>query len=104
MNYFIPIKRASLTHKYFLYLDAADEYHADSLFQKNKVHIRFMNKEFISPDGRYRFVYCSVPKGEIGRFEKAISELPTRMLLLGYENYIDYWEQMVVYFENNRRK
>lgn len=104
MNYYIPIQRASLTRKYFMYMDAADEYHADSLFQKNNVHIRFMDKVYVSLDGRYRFVYCSVPKAEVGRFEKAMSELPTRMLLLGYENYIDYWAEMLAYFENNRRK
>ena len=104
MSYFIPIRKASPTRKYFLYMDAADEYHSDSLFQKNDVHIRFMNKGFISPDRRYRFVYCSVPKREVGRFEKAVSELPARMLLLGYEDYIDYWKRMVDYFEQNKRK
>lgn len=103
MNYFIPIRKASPTRKYFMYMDAADEYHADSLFEKNNVHIRFMDKVFVSPDGRYRFVYCSVPKAEVGRFEKAISELPVRMLILGYENYIDYWEEMMKFFEENRK-
>ena len=103
MNYFIPIRKASPTRKYFMYMDAADEYHADSLFEKNNVHIRFMDKVFVSPDGRYRFVYCSVPKAEVGRFEKAISELPARMLILGYENYIDYWEEMMKFFEENRK-
>ena len=103
MTYYIPIKRASIARKYFMYMDAADEYHADSLFEKNEVHIRFRNKVFISPDGRYRFVYCSVPKAEVGRFEKAMSELPTRMLLLGYEDYVDCWERMIKFFEENRK-
>ncbi len=103
MNYFIPIKKASPTRKYFMYMDAADEYHADSLFQKNNVHIRFMDKVFVSPEGRYRFVYCSIPKAEVGRFEKAMGELPTRMLLLGYEDYIDYWAKMMKFFEENRK-
>ena len=103
MNYFIPIRKASPTRKYFMYMDAADEYHADSLLQKHNVHARFSDKVFISPDGRYRFVYCNIPKGEVGRFEKAMSELPTRMLLLGYEDYIDCWERMMKFFEENRK-
>lgn len=103
MDYFIPIRKASPTRKYFMYMDAADEYHADSLLQKNNVHARFLDKVFISPDGRYRFVYCNIPKAEVGRFEKAMSELSTRMLLLGYEDYIDYWERMMKFFEENRK-
>lgn len=104
MEYFIPIKKASPTRKYFMYMDGADEYHADSLFEKHQVHIRFLDKVYVSPCGRYRFVSCSVPKGEVGRFEKAMSELPARMLILGYTNYIDYWEEMMEFFKNNRRK
>ena len=103
MNYFIPIRKASPTRKYFMYMDAADEYHADSLLQKNNVHARFLDKVFVSPDGRYRFVYCNIPKAEVDRFEKAMSELPNRMLLLGYEDYIDYWEKMMKFFEENRK-
>ncbi len=103
MNYFVPIRVFDPTHKHFMYMDAADEYHADSLFQKNNVHVRFLKGEYISPDGRYRFIRCRVPKSEVGRFEKAISELPTKMSLLGYENYIDYWQQMMEFFEQNRK-
>lgn len=103
MNYYIPIKTFDPIRKHFMYMDAADEYHADSLLQKNNVHAKFSDKVFVSPDGRYRFVYCSVPKAEVGRFEKAINELPTRMLLLGYENYIDYWAEMMKFFEENRK-
>lgn len=104
MNYYVPIKKFSPTHRYFMYMDAADEYHADSLFQKHGVRVRFLKREWISPEGRYRFVYCAVPKSEVGRFEKAMSELPTKMLLLGYENYIDYWQKMMDFFEENRGK
>ena len=104
MDYYIPIKRASPVYKWFMYMDAADEYHADSLLQKNNVHAKFADKVWVSPDGRYRFVYCRVPKSEVGRFEKAISELPARMLLLGYDDYIDYWQKMMDFFDKNKRK
>ena len=103
MDYFIPVKKFSPTHKYFMYMDAADEYHADSLLRKHNVHAKFFGNEWCSPEGRYRFLYCSVPKAEVGRFEKAMSELPTRMLLLGYEDYIDSWERMVKFLEENRK-
>lgn len=104
MTYWISIKTHSPTTRCFMYMDAADEYHADSLFQKNTVHVKFLGREYISPDGRYRFVTCRIPKSEVGRFEKAMGELPTKMLLLGYEDYIDRWEKMMQYFEENRRK
>lgn len=104
MEYYVPIKRMSPRYKWFMYMDAADEYHADSLLQKNNVHAKFADNVWVSPDGRYRFVYCRVPKSEVSQFEKAIGELPYRMLVLGYEDYTDYWQQMMSFFEENKRK
>jgi hypothetical protein len=103
MNYFVPVHTLNPTRKAFMYMDAADEYHADSLLQKNNVHAKFSDNVFVSPDGRYRFVFCTIPKAEVGRFEKAIGELPSRMLLLGYEDYIDTWERMAKFLVENRK-
>lgn len=62
MNYYVPLKVSSLRRKHFMYMDGATEYHADSLLQKYHVHARFRNTVFMSPDEKYRFVTCSVPK------------------------------------------
>ena len=103
MEYYVPIKRPSPAYRWFMYMDGGNEYHADSLLQKNNVHAHFDKKVWRTPDGRYRILVCRVPKAEVGRFEKAISELPARMLLLGYEDYIDRWEQLMKTFEENKK-
>lgn len=87
-----------------MYMDGAQEYHADSLLQKYHVHARFKNNEFISPDSRYRFIVISVPKNEIEQFQRAMLELPSRMELLGYSDYRERWKSMMEHFEQNRGK
>lgn len=100
----VPLKVHSVTRKHFMYMDSAREYHADSLLQKYGVHARFNNTVYVSPDNRYRFVTCSVPKKEVELFKQAISELPDRMELLGYSDYRERWDAMMKFFEENRGK
>ena len=76
--------------KMFAYMDTADIYRADELFRKYRVKIRF-KKEWQSPDGRYRVVFCSVPKKQVPLSEKAMEELPKRMMILGYDDYEECW-------------
>lgn len=72
--------------KLFAYMDTAGIYRADELFRKYRVKLRF-KREWQSPDGRYRVVFCSVPKKQEALFEKAMEELPKRMMILGYDDY-----------------
>lgn len=76
--------------KLYAYMDTADIYRADELFRKYRIKIRF-KKEWQSPEGRYRMVFCSVPKKQAVLFERAMEELPKRMMILGYDDYEKVW-------------
>ncbi len=78
--------------KLFAYMDTADIYRADDLFRKHCVKVRF-KREWQSPEGRYRMVFCSVPKKQAALFERAMEELPKRMMILGYDDYEGVWHQ-----------
>ena len=80
--------------KLYAYMDAADSYRAPALFQKYGLRVRF-RQEWHSPEGRYRIVFCSVPKKQTATFAQAMTELPRRMLLLGYEDYEEVWQKTI---------
>lgn len=81
--------------KMFAYMDAADSYRADELLRKYKLKVIFKN-EWTSPEGRYRMIFCSVPKKQAEQFKEAMEQMPDRMLLLGYDDYSEYWTQMLL--------
>ena len=76
--------------KMFAYMDAADSYRADDLFRKYRIKVRF-KREWEFPDGKYRVVFCSVPKNQIHLFEREMDEIPKKMMILGYGDYEDAW-------------
>ena len=80
--------------KLYAYMDTADIYRADELFRKYRIKIRF-KKEWQSPEGRYRMVFCSVPKKQAALFEWAMEELPKRMMILGYDDYEEVWHRTI---------
>ena len=80
--------------KMFAYMDASDHYRADELLRKYKLKVKFKN-EWSSTDGRYRMIFCSVPKIQAQLFKEAMAEMPGRMLLLGYDDYSEYWTKMI---------
>ena len=80
--------------KLFAYMDTADIYRADELFRKYRIKVKF-RKEWQSPDGRYRVVFCSVPKKQVPLYEKAMEELPKRMMILGYDDYEECWRKTI---------
>ena len=80
--------------KLFAYMDTADIYRADELFRKYRIKVKF-KKKWQSPDGRYRIVFCSVPKKQVPLFEKAMEELPKRMMILGYDDYEACWHKTI---------
>lgn len=80
--------------KLFAYMDTADIYRADELFRKYRIRVKF-KREWQSPDNRYRIVFCSVPKKQVPLFEKAMEELPKRMMILGYNDYEDCWRRTI---------
>ena len=80
--------------KLFAYMDAADSYRADDLFRKYRVKVKF-KREWESPEGKYRVVFCSVPKRQIHLFERVMDELPKKMMILGYDDYEEVWHNTI---------
>lgn len=80
--------------KLYAYMDTADIYRADELFRKYRIRVRF-KREWLSPEGRYRMVFCSIPKKQVPQFEQAMEELPKRMMILGYDDYEEIWNRTI---------
>ena len=80
--------------KLFAYMDAADSYRADDLFRKYRIKVKF-KREWESPEGKYRVVFCSVPKRQAHLFEQAMDELPKKMMILGYDDYEEVWRNTI---------
>lgn len=76
--------------KMFAYMDTADFYRADDLFRKYRIRVKF-KREWESPEGKYRVVFCSVPKQQVHLFKQAMDELPKKMMVLGYDDYEEVW-------------
>lgn len=80
--------------KMFAYMEAPDHYRADELWRKYKLSVKFKN-EWRAPDKRYRMIFCTVPKKQDQLFKEAMEEMPGRMMLLGYDDYSEYWTEML---------
>lgn len=80
--------------KLYAYMDTSDVYRADELFRKYRIRIRF-KKEWQSPEGRYRMVFCSVPKKQAALFEQAMDEFPKKMMILGCDDYEEVWRKTI---------
>ena len=80
--------------KMFAYLDTAEFRRSDEIFQRYRLKVRF-KRDWRSPDGRYRIVFCSVLKRQQALFEKAMSELSKKMILLGYDDYEEVWHKTI---------
>ena len=81
------IDRPSLFYNYFAFLDT-DAYLADQLFIKHQVRVHF-REEYVRGDSPYRVIFCHVRKRDRARFQAALEELPKKMMLLGYIDYLD---------------
>lgn len=88
---FIPcwkIDRFTPGRKSFAYMDTT-EYHADQLFINEGVRVKF-KEEAVKPGDKYRLIFCNCLKKDVSKFIAAVSKLPTKMLLIGNTDYIDY--------------
>lgn len=82
------IEKFSFFHNYFAIIDTAD-YLADQLFFKHQVRVGF-GPEFVCPDAPYRVIMCKCRKRDVDAFLAAIRELPNKMLLCGYPDYLTF--------------
>ena len=86
------IEKFSFFHNYFAIIDTAD-YLADQLFIKHQVRVGF-GPEFVCPDAPYRVIMCKCRKRDVDAFLAAIRELPNKMLLCGYPDYLTFCEDL----------
>ena len=86
------IEKFSFFYSYFAIIDTAD-YLADQLFIKHKVRVGF-GPEFVCPDAPYRVIMCKCRKRDVDAFLAAIRELPNKMLLCGYPDYLAFCEDL----------
>jgi hypothetical protein len=78
----------------FVYLDDAVYDRADLLLRTYQLEVRYKDA-WLTPDRRYRIIFCTVPKKQARRFKEAMAEMPERMKMLGYEDYSDFWTEMI---------
>lgn len=82
------LSRFSIFYAYYAIIDTPD-YLADQLFIRHQVRVYF-GKEYAAPDAPYLVILCRIRKRHERAFLAAISELPKKMLLCGYPDYIVY--------------
>ena len=86
------LTRFSLWNTHYAFVDT-ENYYADQLFIKHCVPVRFGN-EFVSPDNRYRIIFCRMQKRDEAKFLAAMEELPNKMLLCGHRDYLHYCDSL----------
>lgn len=85
-NYF-RFSDFSLLFRYYAYVDLP-EYYADDYIKKRKIFILY-GHEMVHPKHSYRVIFCKIPKWQEHKFEKAMEELKTRILIGGHTDYIE---------------
>lgn len=94
--FYQKLSRFSLFCDYFAFLDV-ESYAADQLFIQHQVTVHFV-REYGKPDCPYRIILCKVRRRDTDRFRAAMAELPEKLLLLGYTDYLEVcrtlWENV----------
>lgn len=85
--FYQKLSRWSLFYDYFAFLDV-ELYAADHLFVQHQVTVHFV-REYGKPNCPYRIILCKVHRRDAGRFHAAMAELPDKLRLLGYTDYLE---------------
>ena len=95
-TFYQELSRFSLFYDYFAFLDV-EPYAADQLFIQHQVTVHFV-REYGKPDCPYRIILCKVRRRDTDRFHAAMAELPDKLRLLGYTDYLEVcrtlWENV----------
>ena len=95
-TFYQKLDRWSLFYDYFAFLDI-EPYAADQLFTQHQVTVHSV-REYGKPDCPYRIILCKVRRRDAGRFHAAMAELPDKLRLLGYADYLEVcrtlWENV----------
>ena len=97
MNYICFGKKFNPLYVYYMYIDVNrdHDYIADSLFYKRKIPVHFKD-EMVRDEDKYRIIFCKIRKKYRKQFEDALEELKNKMHLLGYTDYEEYCERLMV--------
>ena len=74
-------------------LNVNSGYVADSLFYKRKIPVWVLD-EAAKGGEKYRIIRCRILRKDKRQFEAALAEIPTKMSLLGHNDYDDYCDQL----------
>ena len=85
--FYQKLARFSMFYDYFAFLDV-ELYAADRLFTQHQVPIHFV-REYGKPGCPYRIILCQVRRRDADRFHAAMAELPDKLRLLGYADYLE---------------
>ena len=85
--FYQKLDRFSLFYDYFAFLDI-EPYAADQLFIQHQVTVHFV-REYGKPGCPYRIILCKVRRRDADRFHAAMAELPDKLRLLGYADYLE---------------
>ena len=90
-KHYFRLEKISLRYRYYAYFDAKD-YLADSLFIKHKVTVKFQ-LEYCKDEVSYCTIFCRIKKKDEAAFLNALRELPAKMVLCGYSDYVAQCER-----------
>lgn len=89
----LALSHFSLGYHYFVFIDTPD-YLADGLFVKHEVPVHFL-KEYAKEGSPYLIIFCKCRKRDTSKFLTALKELPDKMLLCGYTDYIEFCKMFI---------
>ena len=70
-------------------------YFADALFVQRKIVMKFKG-EMARTDSPYYIIFCKVLKRDVQKFEDVLEKLKAKMLLLGYNDYVDVCDEIAM--------
>ena len=82
----------------YAYIDLEDHL-ADSLFERQNISVHF-EQEFENPVNGYRLIVCRILPWYREGFLTALSQLPNKMKLLGFNDYQDFCREYLDYSES----
>lgn len=84
------LMRPSLVYNFYLYFDSVSHL-ADRLIPG----IRIQKQEYAHPEYKYHMIVCQVTKSDSKHIITALDQLPEKMLLCGYTDYIDFCQNQL---------
>lgn len=98
MNNYLEVKRAfPLFYRHFIFFDD-NNYSANSLLFRNKVHIKLCTA-LGKDDEKYRIIFCNVRSRDVPLFIRAMEELKNKMLLIGNLDYEAFCDRLMPVLE-----